>query len=68
VFDGKAHTWPRTQDSWRGEELIGQFRHLKGRRSTPSGAETRTGFPLPPPIVFGYTQQYAAVVVEGAPV
>ena len=35
---------------------------------TPSDAETRTGFPLPPPIVFGYTLRCAVVVVEGAPV
>jgi hypothetical protein len=28
----------------------------------------RTGFPLPAPIVFGYTLQCAVVVVEGAPV
>jgi len=40
----------------------------EGATVTPSRAETRTGFPLPPPIVFGYTQQCAVVVVEGAPV
>jgi hypothetical protein len=39
-----------------------------GATVTPGGAETRTGFPLPPPIVFGYTRQCAVVVVEGAPV
>ena len=42
--------------------------NLEGATVTPSGAETRTGFPLPPPIVFGYTPQCAVVVVEGAPV
>ena len=42
--------------------------NLEGATVTPSGAETRTGFPLPPPIVFGYTLQCAVVVVEGATV
>ena len=27
----------------------------EGATVTPGGAETRTGFPLPTPIVFGYT-------------
>ncbi len=35
---------------------------------TPDGTEIRTGFSLPPPIVFGYTLRRAVVVVEGAPV
>jgi hypothetical protein len=42
--------------------------NLEEATVTPSGAETRTGFPLPPPIVFGYTLQCAVVVVESAPV
>jgi hypothetical protein len=42
--------------------------NLEGATVTPSGAETRAGFPLPPPSVFGYTLQCAVVVVEGAPV
>jgi hypothetical protein len=29
VSDGEAHTWPRMQDSRRGEELVGQFRHAR---------------------------------------
>ena len=40
----------------------------EGATVTPGGAEIRTGFPLPPPIVFGYILQCAVVVVEGAPV
>jgi hypothetical protein len=42
--------------------------NLDRATATPSGAEARTGFPLPPPIVFGYILQCAVVVVEGAPV
>jgi hypothetical protein len=37
------------------------------RGATPTGAEIRTGFSLPPPIVFGSTLR-RAVVVEGAAV
>jgi hypothetical protein len=38
------------------------------RGATPAGAANRTGFSLPPPIVFGYILRPAVVVAEGAAV
>src|ERR1700720_1327027 len=29
MSDGEADTWPRMEDSWQGEELVGQFHHSR---------------------------------------
>jgi hypothetical protein len=39
----------------------------EGATDTPGGTEIRTGFSLPPPIVFGYILRRTVVVAEGAP-